>query len=433
MKSLAHQLQLSLALIFAFMIIVLLTIASTSTQHLLQKFAISRLSHEAENLQKIITNKPLHFYTKQTDPIYITPLSGRYFQITQGSKVLYSPSLAGYKLPAHSDKSLNVQRNIAGPDGQRLFIWSKAIDISGKPAVLSIAEDMTEYKKHLRHFRIAFAVIGIIGMIAMLLLQRYIIRRLFKHLDHTRLEVKQIEAGKLQKLSEDVPSEIYPLVKEFNHSMSIMQQRMERSRNSLGNLAHALKTPLSLLLQQLDKTNINPENAKKQAERIQQLTERELKRARMAGLGNTKQRFDPRQELPVLVDVLKQAHQKPDLNIYYHFADNISTFGDREDMLELLGNLLDNACKWADKTVECTIEKEAQNTSVIISIEDDGKGIASQALEKLTQRGTRLDEQTEGHGLGLAICQDIVKLYAGSIQFSRSKKLGGFKVLINLP
>jgi signal transduction histidine kinase len=266
---------------------------------------------------------------------------------------------------------------------------------------------------------------------------------LFKHLDNSRQEIKQIETGDRQKLSENVPTEIYPLVKEFNHSLSSMQQRIERSRNALGNLAHALKTPLSLLMQNLEQAQEpsqanNPKHlesalsqAKKQAERIRQLTDRELKRARLAGLGNSAERFDAEQELATLINVLKQAHPNKQLEISCQIANEVKPFADREDMIELLGNLLDNAFKWAEGHVICHI---TQHTNTInLCIEDDGKGITASALTQLTQRGIRLDESVEGHGLGLAICKDIVNIYNGKIHFEQSVTLGGLSVTVSLP
>jgi signal transduction histidine kinase len=207
---------------------------------------------------------------------------------------------------------------------------------------------------------------------------------------------------------------------------------LERSRNSLGNLAHALKGPLNLLVQYLDQEPdaSNNQQAKLQAERIRQLTERELKRARLAGQGNTTQRFDPRVELPVLVDVLARIHHKSPRCITLDIAPDISRFGDREDMLELVGNLLDNACKWAQEHVRCQLSMVAGHVQMVV--EDDGAGRTAAELQQMAERGVRLDESVEGHGLGLAICKDIVKLYGGTLEFGRSEVLGGLKVTVVL-
>lgn len=283
-----------------------------------------------------------------------------------------------------------------------------------------------------RRFKWLFPFLAAGGIVLVLIVQGMVIRRTFSRLDHIRTELQRLETGGITRLNEAVPAEIHPIVAEFNHLLSLMQERLERSRNSLGNLAHALKGPLNLLVQQLDQAEGTPGNrqARQQAERIRQLTERELKRARMAGQGNTTQRFDPREELPVLVDVLARIHHKSPRCITLDIAPEITRFGDREDMLELIGNLLDNACKWAEERVHCQISP--QNDHVEIIVEDDGPGRTEQELQQMTERGVRLDESVEGHGLGLAICKDIVKLYGGNISFGQAAKLGGVKVTVLL-
>ena len=134
--------------------------------------------------------------------------------------------------------------------------------------------------------------------------------------------------------------------------------------------------------------------------------------------------------MPDLTDVLRKVHREKSLDIQLKLADDMIAFADREDMLELLGNLLDNACKWARGRVRCTMEA-GEETS--IAVENDGPALSSRELERLVKRGTRLDETVEGHGLGLAIAKDIVKLYSGSISFDRSPSLGGLRVIIKLP
>ena len=441
MKSLEKQLQRSLAFVLALILLGLLLIANLSTRNVLEEFVTARLELDANRLiESLVINKEsLTVKSKQINPIYNSPNSGHYFAIQLKNKqTVFSPSLQNVSLPSLSMTTPEITvHNIPGPQGQHLIIWSKNYNKNGQNIVVSVAEDMSLLMKNRQYFTVLFFIIGLIGFVLMLTLQRLVIRRLFKHLDHIRQEIKQIESGERQQLSEKVPTEIYPLVKEFNSSLSQMQQRMIRSRNSLGNLAHALKTPLSLLIQQLDSNTFESEQAKKHANRIHQLTDRELKRARMAGLGNTSQRFDPREELPTLIDVLKQAHNKSKLNVKLSIAENINTFGDREDMLELVGNLMDNAYKWAESNIYCSLfleEQEAENESTIyIVIEDDGAEQAPQELDLLTQRGIRLDESVEGHGLGLAICKDIAKLYGGEINFTSSKDLGGLQVKVSLP
>jgi len=444
MKSLERQLQTSLAIVLLLILLGLVLIANFSTRSLLQEFVTSRLELDAVRLLNTLDTSSKYPKVRwgRINPIYSMPNSGHYYAIKLNNdpRILFSPSLQNEKMLTPDDAELKhnkatIVHDVIGPKRQHLIIWTKAYNKNGQGIVISIAEDMSLLMKNRQHFSLLFIGIGVTGFFLILVLQRFVIRRLFKHLDKSRKEIQQIESGECQQLSENVPAEIYPLVKEFNHSLSLMQQRMERSRNSLGNLAHALKTPLSLLIQQLDRGE-NKEylkQAKRQAERIRQLTDRELKRARLAGLGNTTQRFDPREELPTLIEVLKQAHQKPDLKISLDIDSSVKLFGDREDMLELMGNLMDNAYKWAKSQVSLSVTVNQNHNSINIVVEDDGAGKTAKELEQLAQRGVRLDESVEGHGLGLAICKDIVKLYAGTIHFSQSQNLDGFYVAVNLP
>jgi signal transduction histidine kinase len=279
-----------------------------------------------------------------------------------------------------------------------------------------------------RRFTWLFPILAGCGVVLVLVIQGMVIRRTFRRLDRIRAEVSELETGRIKTLNEQVPAEIHPIIHEFNHVLQLMEERLERSRNSLGNLAHALKGPLNLLIQGLDQQPDSPAKkmAMQQAERVRQLTQRELKRARMAGLGNTTQRFSAQEDLPVLVEVLAQVHRKPLDCIQLDIAPDTGRFGDREDMLELLGNLLDNACKWADQRVSCRIGPDGQRHRMVI--EDDGPGRTEAELQQMTERGTRLDETVEGHGLGLAICKGIVKLYDGQLRFGRSQQLGGLLV-----
>lgn len=448
MKSLEKQLQLGLGILLFTILVGQLVIAKYSTRKILHDFVNSHLEQDAKRIfESLVVIKAdnesekakVRIHWRRLNPVYNTAYSGYYFSIKLPSKnknqLINSPSLQNSTLPFDTAKESSFFYDIPSLQGQRLMIWTQKFQKNGLEIIISVAENVSEPIKRRGKSMLVYIGFGVIGFILLFALQRFIVRRLFMHLNNSRQEVKEVAEGTRQSLSEEVPSEIYPLVKEFNHTLSLMQQRLERSRNSLGNLAHALKTPLSILMQTLD--NDPPTSKTKhirlQAERIQELMKRELKRANMAGLGNTSQRFNPHEELPVLADVLKQAHKRDDLKININIDDAITSFGDREDMLELFGNLLDNACKWANNSVICEIKADNKNQNIVINIEDDGSKQIESELKKLAQRGTRLDEEVEGYGLGLAICKDIIKLYNGILEFKQSSKLSGLLVQIHLP
>ena len=294
--------------------------------------------------------------------------------------------------------------------------------------------ELSTVPTHMRRFQWLFPLLALAAISIILTVQGLVIRHSFKRFQTLQHELKQLESGNIQHLNTSVPSEIQPLVQEINHLITLLHERLERSRHALGNLAHALKTPLNLLFQQLEQEPIpsaQRDILALQVERIRHLTERELKRARMAGMGNSTQRFEAQTEIPTLLKVLAQIYHSTPKQVQLNLPSTLPRFGDREDMLELLGNLLDNAFKWSCQHIHCTFS--LQNQQILITVEDDGNGQDEAALAQLSQRGVRLDESVSGHGLGLAICQDIAKLYAGHLSLGRSSTLGGFKASVMIP
>ncbi len=439
MRSLERRLRLSLAISLILLIGILWIMGNQSVRALTEDFVVSRMQHDTENLLAALTLDPGHVRVRQgrISHVYHQPLSGHYyiFRFPNGDKLgsrsLWDNSLDVPQLSPGETRRLQLH----GPSGQRLLVLAQGFQKKGQIFTLAVAEDLSLVKERRDRFKRNFALLALGGLLLLLLLQSVVVRRSFRLLEPLREEVRQLELGKTGKLSEDVPSEILPLVREINHLLQLFTQRLERSRNALGNLAHALKGPLSLLTGHFDqqvhgKEGLSPNEAKAQTDRIRQLMERELKRARLAGKGLQSQRFDPVVELPNLIGVLQQIYLDRSLEINFNLDGSVQPFGDSEDMLELLGALLDNACKWAASRVHCSIKVGG---GINILVEDDGAGISDEALRRIGERGVRLDESVEGDGLGLAIVRDIVNLYGGSIVFGRSSGFGGLQVEVRLP
>lgn len=440
MKSLGGRLQLGLALTLVVLIGLFWFIGGKAVRSMAENIVVTRLVHDGEGLLAAMEigagGEALQW--RRISPVYSRPLSGHYYVLrfadgeTVRSRSLWDQSLDIPQLAAGETR----RQMVGGPSGQQLLLLASGYQKDGRGFTLGIAEDMTDVYQQLDYYMRWFALLAPVGLLILLLVQAVVVRRSFRSLDRVRDDIQRLEQGKTEKLSEDVPTEVLPLVQEFNHLLSLLSQRLERSRNGLGNLAHALKGPLNLLTQYLDAHSANTadadiQRATFQTERIRQLMERELKRARLAGKNPSSRRFSPEEDLSDLISVVQQIHQDQALVLEHRVDQQLAAFGDREDMLELLGNLLDNACKWAASKVICAIH--ADDEIYIISVEDDGTGLQDDDIHGLTQRGTRLDENVEGHGLGLAIVGDIVKLYGGSIDFSRSAELGGLMVRVVLP
>ena len=439
MNSLERRLQLGLSITLVVLIGLMGFIGNQAVRSMTESFAASRLEHDAESLLAAMLVDPAgaRVRWRRINQIYSQPFSGHYYVIRfDDNHLVHSRSLWDQSIEIPRLLSGEMRRQlVSGPEDQQLLLLLFGYQKNGRHFTLGVAEDMTPIYRERDDFIRWFALLALVGLFALLLVQSLIVRRSFKRLDKVRDNVRQLEQGKAVELSEDVPIEVLPLVQEFNHLLRLLSQRLERSRNALGNLAHALKGPLNLLTQYFDvdacdTTNADREQAVLQTDRIHQLMERELNRGRLAGKDLSTQRFDPTKEMQDLIAVLQQVHRDKGISIQYQVDEPVEPFGDREDMLELLGNLLDNACKWALSKVVCRIEGGEQ---ISILVEDDGAGLKDDDIQYLTLRGSRIDENVEGHGLGLAIVGDIVKLYGGSISFSRSSKLGGLSIQIFLP
>jgi signal transduction histidine kinase len=216
--------------------------------------------------------------------------------------------------------------------------------------------------------------------------------------------------------------------------MGYVEQRLHESRTAIGNLSHALKTPLAGLLRLVEdpRFEAHPDLRSAMHEQIETIRlriERELTRARIAGDRRSGPGVDAHAELPALAQMLTRIHHDKTLDIRWQAPDRVLPF-DREDLLEVLGNLADNACKWATSRVDIVIE-ELDGLRIVVA--DDGPGCAPELLDSLGTRGLRTDETRPGHGIGLAVVRDIANAAGGSMHLRRSQALGGLEVEVRLP
>ena len=431
------QRRLSLGLI-SVMVIVGVVLAQTSLwlfEAGLQRYLEAGLRNDSENLLVALVRGPngVQLDEQRLSPAYQRPFSGHYFRIDFADVHWRSRSLWDQELPRLPVAGLKGNLQL-GPEGQQLLVLRSDYKRFGQSISISVAQDYTPVRESFRLMRQVGLVMGLAALLLVLILQRVTVRRALRPLETARNQIAQLQQGQRSQLDTQVPLELEPLVAQINHLLAHTEDSLKRSRNALGNLGHALKTPLAVLLSAAssDALKDHPQLSqllREQLEQVQQRLNRELNRARLAGDALPGALFDCEQELPGLLATLRMIHGEH-LDLSYQVAPGLQLPWDREDLLELLGNLLDNACKWADAEVRLSVSETPQGYR--LAVEDDGPGIPEAQRDQVFSRGARLDEQRVGHGLGLGIVRDIVDAWGGSLALLESP-LGGLRVSIELP
>jgi signal transduction histidine kinase len=412
-------------------------LVSINIQFLAEEYIASRMAHDADTLLSAIEFDNIGNLTLddlRIDLVYNQPFSGHYFVINTDVQTVSSRSLWDHPLK-HIDVNTDGQPRTKqpGPEEQSLLVISRSYTKQGNQLMVSIAEDLNPINKNIIQFQYWLAALALGMLLLLVIFQAIILRRSLRPITSIHTELKSLEQGKLEKLSTDSPAELRPLINEVNHLLAVMEHRLRRSRDALSDLAHAIKKPLTVIQQQTN-NNDSAEAANstilKQTDEIYQLSDRILKRARLAGHSHSGALFSFSEDLPALITTLEVMHPNKTVRLMTDIPAEINCPIDRQDMLELLGNILDNAYKWAQQNIKLSVSNIDLNFH--ICIEDDGPGADPDKINELSQRGVRLDEQIEGHGFGLAIAADMVNDYGGNISFQRSDELGGFRVDINL-
>lgn len=313
-------------------------------------------------------------------------------------------------------------------DNSRHFAYSFSVNFNADdqayPMTLHIIKDAMSVAKTVAEFQQKLWLWLIVLMLLLLAIQYTWLKWTMKPLHLLQQELANIESGKSSSIDNDYPEELNQVTSQLNTLLATEQQQRTRYRNALSDLAHSLKTPLAVIQSQ---ENL-PKNSLEQLTIINQTIEHQLKRAQSAGESSW------RLGVNVLDVVLKlqktfgkiYAGQSKKLNV--DVSKEAIFKGDEADLMEILGNLLDNAYKAADTTVKITVTQQVKDLSIVI--EDDGAGIEDEQKLLILQRGTRADTYEYGHGIGLAIVKDLVASYQGKLDISRSPNLDGARFTI---
>lgn len=374
--------------------------------------------------------------------------SGWYWQIAPIAQRLALRSRSLFDQSIDLSQGQDAERDVsgarffdaAGPEDQQLRVIERRVMLPGYdvPVSFAVAGDKAEMEADIKSFNgtvfTAMAAMGAGLLIALLIQVRFGLRPL----DGVRRALAQIRSGKATRLEGSFPSEIEPLAEEINSLLEGNREVLERARTHVGNLAHALKTPLSVLT---NEARAHPggfgDQVAKLAGTMREQIDHHLARARMAASANVFGAHTPvAPTLARLGRALERIYAERGIAVSVDCPETLGFRGEAQDLEEMAGNLLDNACKWAEARVELRVAPLAQprrgRAAFVIAVEDDGPGVPEAQRAAVLKRGSRLDETKPGSGLGLSIVTEIAELYGGELKLGDAA-LGGLRAELVLP
>lgn len=371
-----------------------------------------------------------------------TPSSGLYALLLgdQGPPEWRSPSLLTVDWQPDLRLPAGETRNYRSNDGQLRALayglsWE---DVDGKQTgfTIHVAEDSSAYNNQLTTFRTSLWNWLGAAALALLLAQILVLRWSLQPLAAAARDLRAIESGQSDYLSGRYPTEIAGLVRGLNRLLRSERERTTRYRDTLANLAHSLKTPLTILRASLEGERLSPADALEQVDRIDASIQYQLRHAAGSSAALLHPPLPVKPVLERLLRSLSKAYADKPVSVDQHCPSTAVFAGDEGDLMELLGNLLDNAYKWSCSRIRLRIDvlsdSRHSHPGLVLIVEDDGPGIEDSQANALLARGARADERMPGHGLGLAIVTDLVTRLHGQLSIDRSE-LGGARLRIELP
>jgi two-component system sensor histidine kinase PhoQ len=391
------------------------------------------------------------------DARYTQPGSGLYAIVRGRDFHWNSPSVLGRALPEPEMLKSGEQRFERLPltftddkgVAHQVYRFSYGLaweqgEVGAPPTVtrftIAMYEDAQQLELQVSVFR--RALWGYLGLAALLLLvvQMAVLRWSLQPLRNLENELSRVRRGVAEKLSGDHPVELEQITDSINGLIESEHGHLAQSRNTLSDLAHSLKTPLAVLRSRLDSGAPEEQLRREVAAQVQRMSEivsYQLSRAARSGhaLFSAPIAIEPRAE--EIVASLEKVYLNKGVFCEFDVDGEASFYGELGDLQELLGNLLENAFKWGKQRVLLTVKVEPaignRRPGVFLAVEDDGPGVAAENVEKVIQRGVRGDERVHGHGIGLAIVQDIARAYRGELKVERSQELGGARFVVHFP
>ncbi|MAK62696.1 MAG: ATP-binding protein [Ponticaulis sp.] len=384
-----------------------------------------------------------------TDERFSTPLAGRYWLIaglnTEGDRIseVSSNSVWDWVVP-WDDFAIQAAINApgepqfsdsVGPNGEPLRIATKSVILPGEwdsPVILIAGADRSEINRITRQFLITLVIS--LGLLALgLIAAMFILVRLgLAPLVRVQRDVADIRIGEKQHLDDNYPQEILPLTLELNKLLDHNKAVVDRARTHVGNLAHALKTPIAVLMNEAQSDDPMSSLVRRQTQAMSDNVQHYLKRAQAAARAEVLGARTPIEPaIEDLTRLLQRLFAEKGLSVAPGQVEPLVFRGERQDLDEMLGNLLENACKFASSKVRVVAERGTPE-ELVIHVDDDGPGLSPEERKEAMKRGVRLDETAPGTGLGLSIVKDLSELYSGRFELSDSP-LGGLRATLILP
>jgi two-component system, OmpR family, sensor histidine kinase PhoQ len=383
----------------------------------------------------------LYFPERLAEPRFSVVDSGLYafVQDHSGEQFWQSASAVSVTAPAPVRLDVGSMEFDLEHDGggQPMFVlrfgvaWETTDGI--KAFTFSIAEDLTRYRAQINAFRRDLYLWSAIGIGLLVILQLSILGWALRPLEAVVREVRGVEGGAQDSIAGEYPDEIAPLTRSINRLIAGNQRSLERYRNSLGDLAHSLKTPLAVL-QGLSAEARNDSDAmtvlKEQIRRMSDIVDHQLKRASSSGGTAGTMWADMERVTERIVATMKKVYAERGISFETKMSKGLRVPMDEADLMEVLGNTVENACKWCHHAV--AVRAQIKRRYLEIRIGDDGPGIDPGVAREVLRRGVRIDQQVPGQGIGLAVVRDIVDSYGGHVEI-RASALGGAEIRIRVP